>query len=380
MEHALILGGYGATGHILARLLLAHTPLRVTVAGRDPARAAEEAAGLAEFGEARVDWQFADAASAESLVAALRGVDLLIVASSTVVHTQTVARAALRCGADYYDILYSPAKLTALRRLEPEIRRAGRCFITDGGFHPGLPAVMVRRAAEEFEELHTAVVGSAIQQDYRTAKPSPETLAEFLDMIVGLDTSLYAEGEWRKLTMRDPAVKRRMEFGAPFGMRSCYAMALEELRTLPQQYPTLRATGFYVGGFNALVDWGVIPLAILGQRFAPQRSRPWLARLLGASLRHGSSPPFRTVLKLEATGLRGGRPATLLLELGHEDGYFLTAACVLAGVRQLIDGSIRRPGVWLQAQAVAPGRMLADLTAVGIDLTQQWPEPALASA
>lgn len=380
MEHVLILGGYGATGRVLARLLLEHTALRVTVAGRDPARAMAAAAALAEFGPERVDWQFADAASAESLTAALTGVDLMIVASSTVVHTQTVARAALRARADYYDILYSPAKLGVLRALEPEIRRSGRCFITDGGFHPGLPAVMVRRAAEQFDELHSALVASAIQQDWRAVNPSPATLAEFLDMIVGVDTSLFAEGEWRRLTMRDPGVKLKMEFGAPFGMRSCYAMALEELRTLPQHYPTLRSTGFYVGGFNALVDWGVIPLAILGQRFAPQRSRPWLARLLGAGLRHGSNPPFRTVLKLEAVGIRAGRPRTLQLELAHQDGYYLTAACVLAGLKQLQDGSIRRPGVWLQAQAVAPQRLLADLESLGVEVTQYWPEPARASA
>jgi len=376
MEHALILGGYGATGRILARLLLDHTSLHVTLAGRDAARAAAAASALG----GRADWRVADAASAESLMAALAGVDLLLVTASTVLHTQTVARAALRAGADCYDILYSPAKLGVLRSLEPEIRRAGLCFITDGGLHPGLPGVMVRRAAEELDELHSAVVGSAIQQDWRAVDPSPEALADFLDMIVGIDTAHFAEGEWRWLRMRDSGVRRRMEFGAPFGMRSCYAMALEELRTLPQQYPSLRSTGFYVGGFSALVDWGVIPLAMLGQRFAPQRSRPWLARLLGASLRHGSTPPFRTVLKLEATGLRGGQPRTLQLEVGHEDGYFLTAACVLAGVRQLIDGSIRRPGVWLQAQAVAPARMLADLAAVGVDVGRFGPEPVSAGA
>jgi hypothetical protein len=53
---------------------------------------------------------------------------------------------------------------------------------------------------------------------------------------------------------------------------------------------------------------------------------------------------------------------------------------VLAGVRQLLDGSIRRPGVWLQAQAVDPGRMLADLERVGVDVARFSPGPAGASA
>jgi hypothetical protein len=175
--------------------------------------------------------------------------------------------------------------------------------------------------------------------------------------------------------LRDAALKRRMEFGG-LGTRSCYALALEEMRALPQQYPMLRSTAFYVGGFSLLIDWGVVPLAMLGQRFAPQRSRPWLTRLLGASLRRVSNPPFRTVLKLEATGRHANAPASLELDVAHEDGYYLTAACVLAGVRQLLDGSIRRPGVWLQGQAVEPARMLSDLERAGVEVAHFSPAPA----
>lgn len=380
MQHVLILGGYGATGRMLARLLLEHTPLRVTLAGRNAARAEAAAARLATAFGPRVDWVVADAASAESLTAVVAGVDLLLVASSTAVHTQTVARAAFHAGADYYDILYSPAKLSVLRSLEPEIRRNGCCFITDGGFHPGLPAILVRRAAGLLDELHTAQVGSVVQQDWRAVDPSPETVAELLDTLADTDAALYAEGEWRRPRLRDGVLRRRMEFGEPLGSRACYAMALEEMRALPQQYPTLRSTGFYVGGFSLLIDWGVVPLAMLGQRFAPHRSRGWLTRLLGASLRRGSNPPFRTVLKLEASGVREGKPATLELDVAHPDGYFLTAACVLAGVQQLLDGSARRPGVWLQGQAMEPGRMLTDLERVGVEVAHYSPAPAPAAA
>jgi saccharopine dehydrogenase (NAD+, L-lysine-forming) len=307
-------------------------------------------------------------------------VDLLLVTASTVAYSQTVARAALRAGADYYDILYSPAKLSVLRSLAPEIRRAGLCFITDGGLQPGLPAVLVRRAAEELDELHTAVVGSVVQQDWRAADPAPGNMAELLDMMADADTSICQAGEWRGLRLRDYGVRRWLDSGAPLGMRSCFAMALDEMRALPRHYPTLRSAAFFVGGFNALVDWGLFPLAMLGQRFALPRSRPWLTRLLGASLRRGSQPPFRTVLKLEATGLRAGAPARLQMEVGHEDGYYLTAACVLAGIRQLIDGSMRRAGVALQGHAVAPGRMLTDLAGAGVDVARAWPDPAAAGA
>jgi saccharopine dehydrogenase-like NADP-dependent oxidoreductase len=38
-----------------------------------------------------------------------------------------------------------------LQESEAQLVIAGRCFITDGGFHPGLPGVLVRYAAGFFD-------------------------------------------------------------------------------------------------------------------------------------------------------------------------------------------------------------------------------------
>ena len=372
MTRALVLGGYGASGRILSELLLQDPQFNVTIAGRDLQRAERLAALLSVRHGGRVSARAVDAARMESVGPAAEAADLVVVASTTAVHTQTVARAALRAGADYYDILYSPAKLGVLRTMAEDIRREGCRFISDGGFHPGLPAVLVRQAAAHFDELHTAVVGSVIQQDWRSAEPSLDTVGELLDMIVESDAALFEQGRWRRPGMRDAMLRRRMRFGAPLGARACYAMALEELLPLPTLIPSLRSTGFFVGGFNPMVDWGVIPLAVLGRRFAPQRSRNWLGRLLAAGLRRGSHPPYRTVLKLEATGVSAGRAHAGELEVAHADGYYLTAACAAACIAQLVDGTIHEPGVWLQGLAVVPGRMLADLRAYGVEVTENW--------
>lgn len=374
MTHVLILGGYGATGRALAPLLLQDPALHITIAGRRLWRAERAAAQLSAEWPGRVAAAVADASSAESLMRAFAGVDLVVVASSTAVQTQTVARAALRAGADYYDIIYSLAKLGSLRALRKDIERSARCFITDGGFQPGLPAVLVRSAAGQFDELHTALVGSAVVQDWTRADRPPETVGELLDLL----GEPSADDQWQARLRAGTGRSGTAEAGAPLGLRSCHALALEELRALPQQYPTLRSTGFYVGGFNFLVNWGLVPLAMLGRRFASPRPRAWLRRLLAASLRRAAVPPFLTVLRLEATGLAAGERRQLEVEVSHPDGCYLTAACVAAGVRQLLDLSIRRPGLWLQALAVDPVRTLAELRDLGVGISQRWVQPVLA--
>ena len=52
----------------------------------------------------------------------------------------------------------------------------------------------------------------------------------------------------------------------------------------------------------------------------------------------------------------------------HADGYWLTAASAAACLLQYLDGSLRTPGLHLQALAVEPSRFLRDLHAMGAQL------------
>ena len=134
-------------------------------------------------------------------------------------------------------------------------------------------------------------------------------------------------------------------------------------------YPTIRESGFYVGGFNWFADWLVSPLAILVLKLAPQRGLRPMARLFRWSLDSFSRPPYGTLLKVEASGRRGGQERTAAMTLFHEDGYAMTAVPVAATLLQLLDGSARRPGLHLQAHLVAPARLLRDIGHMGIGIS-----------
>ena len=366
----LVLGAAGMTGRVLNPLLLTHTDARLVLAGRDAAALARAASGLGQPGRVTTRALDATAAGAD-LAAAFAGVDLLVIVAPVTHSLPRLVRAAAAAGADTLDIQFSPAKVAALRALEPELAAAGRTAITDGGFHPGLPAVLARAVADEFSTVRSVRIGSVIQEDWRALRPRPETAREFMEIIAGTQPAHFVDGRWLREPVTSSAALARFDFGPPFGARRCYAMGLEEMRLWSASRPGLVSAGFYVGGFNPVVDYVVLPLLIAGHHLAPARSAGPLARLLLAGLRGFSRPPYGTLLRLEAEGQRAGQPHRLVLSVFHRNSYALTAMCLAAAIRQWADGSARGPGVRLQALVVEPRRFLRDLERFGATVTEE---------
>ena len=380
MTHAtiVILGGYGNTGRALARLLLEHTEVSLVLCGRSKEKAEGEAAVWNErHPGGRVRGLAADAADRVSLLQAFSGADLVVAASSTSAFVDHVVEAALEAGLDYLDPQYSSAKLKALRAMAPRIEAAGRCFITDAGFHPGLPAVLVRFAASRFETLRRARVGSVIQIDWSRLEIGASTIDEMVSEFRDFQSMTFKNGRWQTLGWLESIRPLWMTFGHAFGRRYTMPMFLEEMRPLPDMIPGLEDTGFYVGGFNGVVDWIVIPLGMLLSWISPGAGSRVFGRMLVWGLRRFGRPPYGTLLQLEASGIHQGAPAELRVTIYHEDGYLLTAAPMAACLLQVLDGTARRSGLHYQALIVEPERMLTDLQRMGIEVEIHGPFPVL---
>jgi hypothetical protein len=357
-----VLGGYGNTGAKVATHLARLGGFEITVLGRDPARASAQAASIQAATGAPIRSGRADAADPASLRTALAGVDLVLSATSDTAHAAEVARAALELGCDYADThLSSPGKWQALRALAGQIHGRGLCFIADGGAHPGLPAAMVRALGAGLA-LDTAVVCGSFNIDWAGLNFGSNAPDDFVGELRDINPSAWVDGRWQRSWQN----RRRHDFGPPAKRQDCIAMHLEEMRGLPELFPTLRETGFFVGGFGAPVDMVVMPACLLALKLWPGQTHRIGRAFLGAMRRWAPRGQW-AILDLQATGRREQRQVRARMRVAHADAYELTALAVVATLVQYRQQA-RRPGLWTQAEFIEPAACFEFLRAQGVDV------------
>lgn len=361
MSKILILGGTGYTGRSLARHLLAHSDAAITLAARNLDRANDFCRELnKQYPGQRVRAVRADASNTDSLRAAFQDQSLVVVAAPTTAYTEIVVRNALEMGVDYLDVQLGAKKFALLQSVSEEIKCAGRTFITEAGFHPGLPSALVRYAAAHLDTIESALTAGYLNMGKNL--PYTEAVDELIELFKDYPAQIYKEGRWTKPGSFDI---RKIDFGGDIGMKRCYSMFFEELRALPEMYPSLKETGFYISESHWMTDYVIMPLAWAWLKIMPGAVRP-IGKFLWWGMGAFHKPPYRVELQVQASGLKNGRPAKVLASVAHPDGYELTAIPVAASLLQYLDGSARKPGLWMMGQLVDPVRLMKDMEMFGV--------------
>lgn len=364
-----VIGASGNAGSAIARLLARELGRddELVLAGRAPDKLATTASMVDQAaGRPIARTERIDAGDERQIRTLVEGARLVVMTASVPHLVPRLARAAMEAGADWFDTLLSgKVKRDGLRTLAPEISRRGLCFVTDGGFHPGLPAAMVRWAAKQVEHLERAEVFAALRIDWKAGTLAPSTIDELLDEFMAFDMKTLIDGERRILRMTEMP---KVDFGEPIGSRFCLPMPLDEMDNLPHIFPSLRTAGFFIAGFHPVMDWGVLPVIMAMNRIPPLRSAA--ARLLRWSLDRlgGAEPPHALVIRLDAHGRNDGKAVATGMTIRGDDGYFVTAVPAVACIRRMLDGSARRPGLWHQAYLVPPDIYFEDVRSLGLDV------------
>lgn len=354
----LLMGGYGGAGRSIANLLLAKTDLDLIIGGRHKDLADSLSKDLNQSFGQRTKVAYVDASDPATLSLAFKNVDMVIAASTTTQYTDIVARSAIAAGIDYLDIHHPQKNASALLNLAPEIKKAGLCFITQAGFHPGLPSVLTRSASKFFTRYRKSVVGVAMNTQFDKGS----ALDEFIDSLGEYGSEVFKGGRWKRGGLLDTI---KIDFGSHIGLKTCYPMTMEEMRDLPKALGLAEA-GVYVAGLNWFVDYLVTPAAMILGRMRHGLGRGLLAALMVWGLETFSDIEDEVLIVLEAEGFDESGPLKVRAVVEYNDAYYITAAPVAAYILQYLDGEANRPGLWMMGHIVEPERFLSDLKQMGI--------------
>lgn len=298
----------------------------------------------------------------------LAGTQLVVISAALGNHTAPLAALVLEVGADWLDIMLStPAKWQALTALAPAIAQQGRCFITDGGFHPGLPAAMARWAADRMDTLTQAEIYAALCIDWQASTLSDSTLAEALDEFTAFDMCVWVQGRRRRLNL---FALPRFTFAAPIGQKICTPMPLGEMQALIAAQPTLQRANFYIAGFSPICDWLLLPAIVMLTRCG---ARTLALRTLRHVLTHcaSSPPPHQLEITLMAEGRVAKDNVSMTLSLSGNDPYLMTVLPAIACIRQWLSGPPFPPGLHHQGMIVEPEQFFSDLQHTTLTLSSR---------
>lgn len=361
MANILILGGTGYTGKLIAQYLLEWSEANITLATRHVDKAQELAHHLnQEAGSQRVAAVYADAADTTSLQAAFQDQSLVLVAAPTTAYAQNVVHSAIQVGVDYLDVQLGAQKFAILQAHQDAINSAGLCFITEAGFHPGLPAALVRYAAAHMDRIESAITAGYLNMGDQL--PYTEAVDELIESFKEYQAQVFKDGQWSK---EGSFELRKIDFGSDIGLKRCYPMFFEELRPLPEEYPSLQEVGFYMSETHWMTDWVIMPLTWLWLKLSPNAMRA-IGKFLWWGMGTFHKPPYRVELQVHAVGIKDEKRVTLQVSVAHRDGYVLTAIPVVAALLQYLDGSVRKPGLWMMGHLVEPIRFMQDMERMGV--------------
>jgi saccharopine dehydrogenase (NAD+, L-lysine-forming) len=115
-------------------------------------------------------------------------------------------------GADMIDILVRGDVVDRLEKYRKKMVDQKRIFITQAGFHPGLPAPFIRYAKHHFEEYQTANVVMAMNVIFE----KPASTYEIIYEIGEAKATILSNGVWKKATYKDAL---QIQFSDRFGIR-----------------------------------------------------------------------------------------------------------------------------------------------------------------
>lgn len=351
-QEILVVGGYGAVGRRIARLLDAAHPGSVIVAGRNPERVLD--------GPARR----IDVDDAASIDAALAGIAVVVACVRQ--REPHLLQAAVRRGIAYTSIAPPWIPWPELEPLHVRAQQTGARIIAAAGLEPGISSVLARVAAERLgtvDTIETALllgVGDAYGAD------------SMVFLLAELAERYHVLVDGRSLPARAFGANKRVVFPEPIGERLAYTIPFRDQLYYPHTLGARTSIARIVLEPTWL-GYVVSMLARLGGRALTGRRGPRTAiHRVTEALRRRYADNDRFALVVE---VRGGDRVVRATLLGRKQAH-ATAVGAAAIARALFTREVNAPGIWLAEQVIDPDRFLARLAAEGLVPAVEGPTPS----
>jgi hypothetical protein len=292
--------GAGATGSLLAQLL-ERQGHDVWCGDRDPVRARRFLGKRSTIAVATVN-----ARNLQGLVRAARGCNLIVNASASVFN-EIVLRAALRLRAHYLDLSshltrhpFQAEQFRYARKFQAKHRAA----LINTGAAPGLTNLLVKRAADQLDEVHSVHIRlyESTESDDPISQWSPE---------VSFDEAISHPRVYRHkkyLLAKRFSELEKFRFPDPIGAANVVLAAQDEVATLPK-FISMQDLDVKIGGneFDRLRRWhkqGKLSRSrgLTRQRF-PETSSP---RKIASLIRRGILQNARFAASVLVRGVNHG--------------------------------------------------------------------------
>jgi lysine 6-dehydrogenase len=377
----LVLGG-GAQGSAAAYDLLQDPDVERVVIG--DLQMEEVPAFLSPFLDDRLSMVRVDATDADSVRAAMEGMDAVVCALPYYFNFE-MSRLAVEAGAHFADLGGNTEIVERQRTLDERAREAGVSVIPDCGLAPGMVNILAQAGIEELDRVESVRmwVGGLPQH------PEPPLNYQIVYSLEGVLDYYTTPGlvlhEGEPMEVEPLTGLEFLSFPEPLGELEAFYTA-GGISTLPyryrgqlrtMEYKTLRYPG-HAGIMKAIRDLGLLdeePVEVDGARISPRqffidRATPHLRRPDGRDV---------VVLRVEVRGERDRSPLALRYDLldYYDESTGITAMMRTTGYSLALTslmqmrGQVREAGVLTPDETVDPNVYVDGLARRGIQIQRR---------
>lgn len=361
----LIIGGRGRIGSSVAQDIAAHTQAQITITSR------KTAAGMAvsEYLGSQVEFLALDLAEKEGLRNAIASSNLVIHCAGPFHYRDaSVLKMCIEQRVNYLDVSDHPSFTVKALACRDDAVSAGITAVVNTGIFPGISNSMVLQGVEQLDEPER------IHLSYLVSGSGGAGVTVMRTTFLGLQQPFKAwiDGRWQEV--KPYSDRETVEFPPPYGRAGVYWFDMPETFTLSKSFPvkTVITKFASVPDFYNHLTWMAahwFPKPLMQQRATIEFLAHVSHFMTDVTNRFSG---IGVAIRSEVTGRKDGQPAAYCSTLVH-DNTAIASGCGTGSIAQLlIDGKLKKPGVWTVEEALPTDLFEQAMQSRGIKIHQTW--------